>query len=127
MLFFVASAILFAQVTQTGTIRGFVTDPSAASVPKASVTVVNDTKLVTRTAATGADGGSLFLSLPRGTYEVTAEATGFRKYVQRGIQLNLQSARCGDLEAGTSMAAFFGISKSGNASPCNSASRPITP
>jgi hypothetical protein len=87
-LFFVASAILFAQVIQTGTIRGFVTDPSAASVPKAGVTVVSDTKLVTRTAVTGADGGFLFLSLPRGTYDVTVEATGFSKYVQRGIQLS---------------------------------------
>jgi len=84
----IASVALFSQVIQTGTIRGFVTDPSNASVPQARVTATSDTKLVTRTTTTGADGGFLFLSLPRGTYDLTVEANGFSKYVRKGIQLS---------------------------------------
>ncbi len=79
------SATLHAQVIQTGSARGFVLDASGGSVPGAAVTMVNETRLVNRAVTTGSDGGYLFLSLPAGTYALTAEAPGFSRLVQKNV------------------------------------------
>jgi outer membrane receptor protein involved in Fe transport len=82
-----------AQVT-TGTILGTVRDPQGAAVPGAAVTILDQGKGTSRTFTTDAEGGYTAPFLIPGTYEVTAEITGFKKYVQRGVVLQVnQRAR----------------------------------
>ncbi|HEV2341422.1 MAG TPA: carboxypeptidase regulatory-like domain-containing protein [Candidatus Acidoferrales bacterium] len=84
-VFFCASA--FAQTT--GTIRGSVKDPSGASVPNAKVTATNAATQVARTAVTDKDGEFTVVELEVGTYTLTIEASGFQKFVARGISVDI--------------------------------------
>ena len=78
----------------TATLTGTVKDPSGAIVPAVVVTLRNEKTNVTRTKKSSADGSYLFTLVPIGTYELTAEHAGFRKYAQTGIVLNInQNAR----------------------------------
>ncbi len=65
----------------SGRIIGTVTDPKAAVIPGARVTVTNLETRVRREATTDKDGNFEVLSLPIGNYEVTAESSGFKKTV----------------------------------------------
>ncbi|HKW87181.1 MAG TPA: carboxypeptidase-like regulatory domain-containing protein [Candidatus Acidoferrales bacterium] len=73
----------------TGTIRGTVKDPSGASVPNAKVTATNVATQVTRTAATDKDGDFTVVELEVGTYTVSIEASGFQKFVTRGVRVDI--------------------------------------
>src|SRR5690242_14009334 len=65
----------FGQIT--GGLRGSVSDPTGAAVPKANVTLTNlDTK-ATRTQSVNDAGQFTFELLTPGPYEVKAEAAGF--------------------------------------------------
>ncbi len=75
----------WSQVSTTGKITGVVTDSSAAAVPNASVTVKSDALMSNRGIVTRADGSYLFDLLPRGTYEVTVTAKGFRALRETGV------------------------------------------
>jgi hypothetical protein len=66
----------------SGTISGTVTDESKGVLPGVAIEVVNADTGVTRSLVTGPDGRYQALSLPPGTYRVTAELSGFGK-VQR--------------------------------------------
>ena len=78
-----------AQVT-TGAISGTVKDPSGAVVPNAQVTLRDIEKNAdVRTMTTSTAGEFSFPQLPVGRYSFTVEATGFRKFVQAGIVLNV--------------------------------------
>jgi len=72
-----------------GTITGTVTDTSGAVMAGVSVTATNTaTSLSTRTVS--GSGGNYTISLLRvGTYNVSAEQTGFKKYVHSGITLEV--------------------------------------
>ncbi len=80
---------LFAQSNATdGALDGFVRDPSAASVPAATVIATNlRTGLVT-TATTSTEGYYRFPLLQVGEYEVLVSAPGFADYRQTGIRLS---------------------------------------
>ncbi|MGA8597021.1 MAG: carboxypeptidase regulatory-like domain-containing protein [Bryobacteraceae bacterium] len=71
----------------TGTIAGTVTDPSGAAIAGAKVTVTNIGTGFTRDVSTASDGGYVFPLLPVGFYSVTIEASGFRRFEQRGIEV----------------------------------------
>ncbi len=74
----------------TGAISGTVKDPSGAVVPNAQVTLRDTEKNAdVRTMTTSATGEFSFPQLPVGRYSFTVEATGFRKFVQAGIVLNV--------------------------------------
>jgi hypothetical protein len=78
----------------TATLSGAVKDSTGAVVSKASVTVTNTGTNASRSSLTLGDGTYQFTLLPIGTYRVTVEQTGFRKYVREGIVLNVnQNAR----------------------------------
>jgi hypothetical protein len=82
-----------AQVT-TAAINGSLRDTTGAAVEGGAVTVQNDDTGYRRTVQSGADGSFQAPLLPLGPYTVTAEKTGFSRYVQRGVRLELnQSAR----------------------------------
>jgi hypothetical protein len=94
------AAIAEAQVT-TGTITGTVRDPQGAAVPSATVTITETNKGTSSTHTTAADGSFVAPFLIPGSYEVSIELTGFRKYVHRGVVLHVnQRARRRDARAG---------------------------
>ena len=74
---------------QTGTISGFVTDPSGAAVPGAKVTASLVQRNVSRTVLTDELGGYLFPAMPPGDYRVDAEKAGFRGSVRSDLDLAL--------------------------------------
>ncbi len=78
-----------AQVAPTGTISGFVSDPSGASLVNAQVKVTNTDTNVTRTAATGSNGGYRFSALPIGRYDVTVTMAGFKTETEKGAVLDV--------------------------------------
>src|SRR5215470_6288931 len=73
----------------TGTITGTVADQSGAAVPGATVTLKNTDTGISRTTLTSENGKYEALSLPAGTYEISASLTGFRMVVRTGINLKV--------------------------------------
>src|SRR5437667_3637343 len=71
----------------TGTIAGAVLDPSGAAVVGAKVTATALATGLTRQTVSGGDGGYIFPLLPVGLYSLSTEAPGFRRYEQKGIQV----------------------------------------
>jgi hypothetical protein len=70
-------------------VTGVVTDPSGAVVPGATVTLTNEgTKLSFNTETTSA-GTYSFDSVQVGTYTVTVEKQGFKKFVTTGNPVNV--------------------------------------
>ena len=73
----------------TGSIRGTVIDPSGAMVRNASVNAKQTETGLVRAAMTDNSGAYILLELPVGHYELQVEAKGFQKYLQQGINLNV--------------------------------------
>src|SRR5881396_71987 len=71
------------------TLTGRVSDPSGASIPGATVQVRNTGTNEVATAITDDQGNYRVPLLKPGTYSVTAELTGFKKYVQDGVGLSV--------------------------------------
>ena len=89
-LFLAVLTVAAAAQNITGSIAGTVKDPSGAVLPKATVTLTNtDTGVVVRTVKSDAAGNYSASLLPIGHYSVTVEALSFVKFVQQGIELNV--------------------------------------
>ena len=73
----------------TGTITGTVKDSSGAVVPGAKLGITNINTGVARSAVTSSLGNFEFPLLSPGTYRLTAEFTGFKRYIRDGIVLNV--------------------------------------
>lgn len=72
------------------TIHGTVTDKSGAVVPNASVTALNTSTGISSKAVTDSKGYYTFPQLQTGgPYTVTVQGTGFQKFEQTGIMLNV--------------------------------------
>src|SRR2546425_1043263 len=79
---------LWAQ-SDRATITGNVTDPSGAVIVGATVAATNTaTRVITRTTSTST-GNYTIPSLRVGTYELSVEQSGFKKYLQGGILLEV--------------------------------------
>ena len=61
-----------------GTVTGLASDPSGAAIPQAKVTVTNKQTGVASVTATNAAGAYTLPNLPPGSYQLAAEAKGFR-------------------------------------------------
>ena len=74
-----------AGLAQTGTtsLRGTVTDKSGATVSGANITLTISTQAASRTTVSGPNGDYEFLALTPGTYLMTVEKDGFRKFEQK--------------------------------------------
>src|SRR4051794_18043591 len=68
-------------------LTGLVTDPNNAAIPGAAVKIRNTDTDETRETHTGPEGRYTLSQLLPGRYELSAEASGFRTIVQRGITL----------------------------------------
>lgn len=88
-LILMLGAISAARAQGTGSLSGTVTDPSGAAVAGAAVRVINVLTSAAREAATNETGFYLVTALPPGSYRVEVEAAGFQRFVQTGIQLQV--------------------------------------
>jgi len=68
--------------TGTSTVSGIVTDPQGAVVAGATVTISNQAISFSRTTTTSELGNFSFASIPPGEYQLTVEASGFKKAIQ---------------------------------------------
>jgi hypothetical protein len=80
-----------------GRIRGTVMDTSGGAVAGATVTLINEATGSTRQVQSGATGEYIFIEVPVGTYEIDATSQGFKKYVRKGVALNLNEVIAVDL------------------------------
>jgi len=73
--------------TGTSSLRGTVLDKTGAGVTDAKVSLDNLAQAFHREVQSGGTGEYEFAGLPPGTYVLTVEKAGFRKYEQRNLQL----------------------------------------
>jgi hypothetical protein len=83
----------FAQVTTTGEIHGTVLDPAGAVVANVKLTLQDESTGVTKESVSAKDGGFVFVTLPAGSYKLTATATGFRTAVYSGVVVETARTR----------------------------------
>ena len=76
-----------AQVRDTASLFGTISDPQGAVVTSAKVTIANTSTGFSRASVTDTSGGFVFTLLPVGEYNLTVEQPGFRKYEQQKILL----------------------------------------
>src|SRR5437764_15438129 len=78
LIVLLCTSLVLAQ-TDLGSISGFVRDPSGTVVPKAKVTVKNESGLE-RQATTNDAGYYTITNIPPGYYTISVEVSGFKKY-----------------------------------------------
>src|SRR5256714_7206764 len=83
--------------TFRGTILGTVTDPNGALVPGAKVTAKNVGTGIERETVTDGDGNYTIAELPVGTYEVSAEQSGFARAVVSNVLVEVAGERRVDI------------------------------
>jgi hypothetical protein len=72
-----------------GRVRGTVTDPSGGAVAAAAVQLVNEATHATRQVQSNENGEYIFIEVPVGTYEIDVNQQGFKKYLRKGVPVNL--------------------------------------
>src|SRR5712692_3707194 len=86
---FALAASLLGQGTTLGSIVGAVVDPSGASVPNASVRVLNTGTGVAREVTSDERGNFAVVSLIPGVYSVEVKAPNFQKQTQENLRLDV--------------------------------------
>jgi len=89
VLFCCVASIALAQNTNSGDIRGTVTDATGAVVPGATVTLLNTDTGVAKELVTNSAGLYDAVSILPGHYRITFEKSGFGKVVRDGIDLTV--------------------------------------
>src|SRR5438067_9083449 len=87
---FTLSAAAWAQGS-TAQINGTVRDASGSLVPDAEIKVTQTATGAIRNATSGQDGAYVLTNLPIGPYILEVAKSGFNKYVQSGIVLQVDS------------------------------------
>jgi len=80
-----------------GKITGRVVDPNKAAVPGATVKVTDLSRSATATLTTNADGLFDAPYLLPGVYQIVVEASGFKKSIQDGVQVEINQTRTIDI------------------------------
>jgi hypothetical protein len=83
--FFVLAGQSWGQATTS--LRGLVTDPSGAAIPKATIHLINTDTNLERTIMSDAQGDYVFAEVLPGHYVLQVEAPGFSKFEQKGVEL----------------------------------------
>jgi hypothetical protein len=89
LLFATAFACGGAWAQTNGAIRGVVNDPSGAVVPGTTVTATQIGQSLVRSTTADKDGAFDLPELPVGTYDVSAEAAGFKKFVSKDVLITI--------------------------------------
>ena len=71
----------------SGSITGVVKDSQQAAVVNAKVTLNSNEQGTNRDGMTSADGSFVFTQVQPGTYTVSVEAAGFKKFEQKEIKI----------------------------------------
>ncbi len=74
-----------------GRIIGRVADPTGAVIANVKVTLINEATGVTTDTTTNDNGDYAFPQVPVGTYRMEFDLTGFKKNVQRSVNLDLNA------------------------------------
>ena len=72
----------------TGQISGFVRDSSGAVIPGATVTATNEENGQQRVVISNREGYYVFPSLLVGAYKISAELSGFNRFITTGVRLS---------------------------------------
>src|SRR5208282_2754337 len=83
-----AAATLLAQEAR---LSGTVTDSSGATAPNVAITATQTAQNISFTTKSGPDGQFIFPRLPIGPYDVKAEFSGFKTFLQTGLSLTTSS------------------------------------
>jgi len=83
-------------------ISGVVTDQSGAVIPNATVTATSPVTGIRVTRQTGNDGSYSLAPLVPGQYELTVDANGFQRFVERNIEVNGSMTANASLNVGSS-------------------------
>ena len=82
----------------TGTVSGTVQDSTGAGIQGATLTITNTAQGIQRKATTDVRGAYTFPSLPVGTYDIQAEASGFRPFKRTGVVVDADSVLTDDFQ-----------------------------
>jgi hypothetical protein len=82
----------------TSELRGRVLDPQGAVLPGVTVTVRNQDTGMFRETISNSDGTYFVSSVVPGTYEISAEMPGFRKYDRKDVRLEIGKTITLDIE-----------------------------
>ncbi len=91
-------ALLLAAQVGSGQLAGVVRDQAGATVPGATVTLVDPDRGIERASATSTAGVYSFNGLPPGRYDLRIELKGFRTAVRRGIRVSTGATASVDVE-----------------------------
>ena len=102
-IFLICTLAAFAQGDR-GTITGTVADPTGAVVPNANIQIVNSDTASVYKVATTSTGNYTLANLPAGTYLLSVDAPGFKKFDRPGIVVQVAQTLRVDavLEVGSS-------------------------
>jgi hypothetical protein len=92
----VCASTAFAQSTG-GRILGTVTDSTGGAITSAKVAIINQANGLQRETNTGGNGEYIFLEVPVGTYEIQLNQAGFKKYLRKGVVLDLNQVLTVDI------------------------------
>src|SRR5215467_3355083 len=79
-----------AQIT-TGSVSGYVVDPSNRPIPKAKITVIDTQRLVTRSTLTDLTGYFRLADLPPAVYRVNVAAPEFATVVSPAVEVGVDA------------------------------------
>jgi hypothetical protein len=82
---------LLAQSTSNQSISGTVQDGTGSVVSGVAITLVNTNQNFTRTARSNDSGNFVISNLPIGSYNISAEAPGFKKYLLTKLDLTVDA------------------------------------
>src|SRR6266568_6849103 len=86
---FLFSAVVFAQVVNTGAVIGTVTDASGAAMPGVVVTATSPALQGQLSFVTNEQGDYRFPSMPLVVYRITWQSPGFSTVVHEGVDVRL--------------------------------------
>ena len=121
---FILAAILFPAARLsgqaiTGTVVGTVSDATGAVVSSAKVTARNVATGMTLSTTTGSEGNYTIPNVPSGTYDISAQMTGFNTAVAPGNLVQVQQTTRVDFTLAGRSTAFPPFSQASHCgSPC---------
>ena len=91
ILFLLWPSTAGAQTVAVAGVSGTVTDPSGSAIPGATVSMTETDKQMVRTVHTDATGHYALLELPVGPYRLEVQVSGFKDYVESGLELQVNN------------------------------------
>src|SRR5882724_12066984 len=82
----------------TGELRGKVVDAQSAVLPGVAIVATNEASGQFREIVSGADGSFFMSALTPGSYEVTAQLAGFKKYQRGAVRVEVGKTQSIDVQ-----------------------------